>query len=128
MHHALVEAFLSDFNATYKPKMGAIQWCWIITSIILVTSLTFLLAKWFLLLGARIWGYYLIKRSSRLRKVLLAKVKLDEEQETSRTRPSPKSDDGDWEKVDSDLSGTVFNGQKADDNWEGIIGFFHPFW
>lgn len=108
--------------------MRATEWFWISTSIILVASLAFLLGKWFFLLGGRAWGCHLIKKSSALRKALLAKVKLDEEHETSKTRRSPKSDDEDWENVESDVSGTVPNGQKADDNWEGIIGFFHPFW
>lgn len=108
--------------------MRSIQWYWISTIIILVASLALLLGQWFFLLGGKFWGSVLIKKSSKHRKELLAKIKQDEEHETSKTRLSPKSDDGDWEKVESDASGTVSNRQKADDNWEGIIGFFHPFW
>lgn len=108
--------------------MRSINWYWISVSAILVTSLAFLLGKWFFLLGGKTWGCHLIKKSSERRKALLLKVKLDEEHDTNKNRSSPKADDGDWEKVDSDVSGTVPNGQKADDNWEGLIGFFHPFW
>ena len=108
--------------------MRSINWYWISASVVVVVSLAFWLGKWVFLLGGKIWGYYLIKKSSERRKALLLKVKLDEEHDTGKTRPSPKSDDGDWEKVDSDVSGTVQNGQKVDDNWEGLIGFFHPFW
>lgn len=101
---------------------------WISASVILVASLTLLLGKWFFLLGGKIWGSHLIKKSSERRTALLLKVKLDEEHDTSKIRHSPKSDDGDWEKVDSDGRGIILSGQKADDDWEGLIGFFHPFW
>lgn len=38
-------------------------------------------------------------------------------------------DDDGWEKVDEAYAvGTARNGEKADDEWDGIVGFFHPFW
>lgn len=97
--------------------MPAIKWYWIYPSIILVASLAFLLGKWLFLLGGKAFGRHLIKKSSGRRRALLAKVKLDEKHATNKTRPSlsPKSINGD-------------DREKAEDNWEGIIGFFHPFW
>lgn len=93
-----------------------------------MASLAYLLSRWCFLLGGKAFGCHVIKKSSKRRKALLAKVKLEEEQETIGTRPSPKSDDGDWEKLENDGSRTVNHGEKADVDWEGIIGFFHPFW
>ena len=102
---------------------------WIYPSIILAATLAYLLSRWIFLLGGRAVGSYLIRKSSRRRKALIAKLKLDEEREAVKTRLSPRSDDGDWEKVESYIGRTGNDAEKAeDDDWEGIIGFFHPFW
>jgi alpha-1,2-mannosyltransferase len=39
-----------------------------------------------------------------------------------------KDSDEEWENVDALAAGTAGNGQPADREWEGIVGFFHPFW
>ena len=40
-----------------------------------------------------------------------------------------RRDSDEWETVDSYATGTAKNGEKAvDAEWDGIVGFFHPFW
>lgn len=45
-----------------------------------------------------------------------------------------QAEDEDWEKVDTSSVGTAGNNhnngqeKKRDECWNGIIGFFHPFW
>jgi alpha-1,2-mannosyltransferase len=36
--------------------------------------------------------------------------------------------DEEWENIESFAVGTAKNGEKADREWDGIVGFFHPFW
>ena len=71
-------------------------------------------------------GWHL-QRKTRTRKGLILKRVEAEQQAFSfpKVRSSPKSDDEDWEKVESSVSiGNLQN----DEDLEGIIGFFHPFW
>jgi alpha-1,2-mannosyltransferase len=85
-------------------------------------------------------GWVIQKRTRSRREFLISRVRADEEEQlVKRSKSSPRGEDEDWEKVDSSSSssGTAGpskkggnNGNKgpADADWEGIIGFFHPFW
>lgn len=33
-----------------------------------------------------------------------------------------------WKKIEASIQGKLPKGDKADKEWSGIIGFFHPFW
>jgi alpha-1,2-mannosyltransferase len=33
-----------------------------------------------------------------------------------------------WENVDSYALGTAKNGEKGEEEWDGVVGFLHPFW
>ncbi len=101
---------------------------WIYPSVIFVCSLAYLVGGWLFLLGGRAFGCYLIKKASKRRKALLANAKLEENHGIINLRSSARSDDEDWEKVDSEVSRIGIHGEKTDDDWEGIIGFLHPFW
>lgn len=104
------------------------MWYWIYPSIIFAASLAYFVGRWLFLLGGKACGWYLIEKSSRRRTALLTQAKREEDEEKIRIRPSPKSDDGDWEKVESHVNRAGINGELTDDEWEGIVGFFHPFW
>ncbi|KAL8930199.1 MAG: hypothetical protein Q9208_000816 [Pyrenodesmia sp. 3 TL-2023] len=69
----------------------------------------------------------LARRSRARRTLILARVKVEESQYQLSTRQSPRSDDGEWEKIEKSTVGPNRNGEEAKDEWEGIIGFFHPF-
>lgn len=73
-------------------------------------------------------GGRLRQKTSARREAILAAVTREDEEHALRERVSPKSEDGDWEKVEGYAAGSVANGEKADHDWEGVVGFFHPFW
>lgn len=80
-------------------------------------------------------GWYLRKKTEGRRCHILELVESDEkeyrENRSNRTRTSgDNGEDGEWEKVDTYTTGTSKNGDKggSDDDWDGIVGFFHPFW
>ncbi len=87
-------------------------------------------------LGAAL-GWYLRKKTDGRRCHILELVAADEKKYREERRDSTGSGDGDggdsgedagWEKVDAHTTGTSKNGGKADADWDGIVGFFHPFW
>ncbi len=92
---------------------------------VLVLALTSLVGKWLARSAGTAIGWYLRRKTMVRRQAILAQVRLEEEKYQTLAR---KSDDGDWEKVESHAAGTAVNGGQADDEWEGMIGFFHPFW
>ncbi len=73
-------------------------------------------------------GWYLRRRTSARRDLIFARVKVEEDDYKSKKRRSPKYEDEDWERVESYTAGIAKNGEKANDDWEGMVGFFHPFW
>lgn len=75
-------------------------------------------------------GWYLRRktegRRSRLLEVMDAELNAYREKKRQHDRASDNDDD-DWEKLDSFAEGSSKNGDKADKDWDGIVGFFHPF-
>lgn len=98
-------------------------------------------------------GWFIEKRTKSRREFITSRVRVDEEEfQTKRgsgdvsaksSSSTSQTEDEDWEKVDSSAGiGNNGNGgdkEKSgrgkaqgqgtkDEDWEGIIGFFHPFW
>ena len=73
-------------------------------------------------------GIYLRRRSQDRKGAILDHVKREDSIYRGKERGSPKSDDDDWEKVGEQVAGSATPRRKADDEWNGTIGFFHPFW
>ncbi|RAL65518.1 hypothetical protein DID88_001084 [Monilinia fructigena] len=53
---------------------------------------------------------------------VLERVAIDQKEYKGKRRGSD-----DWENVESCATGKANNGEKADKEWDGIVGFFHPF-
>lgn len=68
------------------------------------------------------------RRTRARRDLILARVKVEESQYQLSAQHSPRSEDGEWEKVEKHADGSAPNGKESGNEWEGIIGFFHPFW
>jgi alpha-1,2-mannosyltransferase len=69
-------------------------------------------------------GHYLRRSSRTRRELLLARVATESK---NYEAGHAETEDGDWEEIASVAKdGRV--GNKADKQWEGIVGFFHPFW
>lgn len=66
-------------------------------------------------------GQYLRRSSRTRRELLLARV----ENETKKYEADhTEIEDYDWEEIAS----VATSSNKGDKQWEGIVGFFHPFW
>ncbi|KAI9712618.1 MAG: hypothetical protein M1812_006798 [Candelaria pacifica] len=95
--------------------------------IALILNSTFFLAPFLLSYIGQAIGWHLQRRTKERQTLISARVKAEEQEFILRENPSPKSDDGGWEKVESHAVGTARNGEKAETDWEGVVGFFHPF-
>lgn len=92
-------------------------------------------------------GWLIWRRTRSRREYVIARARSEEEElrasspKASTTSPSRNgAEDEDWEKVDSsgpsgvqtatssENSSNAGDNTHSSDNWDGIIGFFHPFW
>jgi len=69
----------------------------------------------------RIAGWLIKRHTSARRELLLLRAR------ELASKDVTSSVDDDWEKVDT-VIGTAPNGDRPDKDWNGIVGFFHPFW
>ena len=73
-------------------------------------------------------GWYLQRKTSARRKLIQARVNAEEEASHLSRGQTTAIDEADWEKVESYAAGSAANGGQAEKEWEGVVGFFHPFW
>ncbi|KAH6621432.1 glycosyltransferase family 4 protein [Chaetomium sp. MPI-SDFR-AT-0129] len=82
-----------------------------------------------------ILGWYLRKKTDGRRSHIIDLVQSDEKKYAESRRTSTSSggeggsrEDGGWEKLDTQTNGVAEGGETAaDSDWDGIVGFFHPF-
>lgn len=98
---------------------------WTLGTFILAIGISTYIFRWLL---QKTVAWSLRRRTRARRNLILARVKLEESQLQISARQSPKLDDGEWEKVEKYSVGSAPDVKEADDEWEGTIGFFHPFW
>lgn len=75
--------------------------------------------------GLRLWGWFLESGTRDRRHAIYQQVKKDLHA-TEQKRKQHHDGEDDWEKVES-TSASAPNGGKPPNDWEGVIGFFHPF-
>ena len=95
---------------------------------LLAILLTLLFRKWLIYSAGRLFGSYLRRKTVPRQKSILKRVKIEEKAVESFYRKKSKYEDDDWEKVESHCTTSDTIGGQSDDEWEGIVGFFHPFW
>ena len=83
-----------------------------------------LLALVFLRISIRLWGLSLQAKSRDRRDAIFIQTQRDQRVLEEKQDSSQEDEEG-WEKVER--AGTAPNGQIPQDDWQGIIGFFHPF-
>lgn len=66
-------------------------------------------------------------KSKSRRKPILDRVLRDQEAFDNEKRPLPKSEDDDWEQVSSETSSKAAAKAPLRSDYNGFIGFFHPF-
>jgi alpha-1,2-mannosyltransferase len=83
-------------------------------------------------LGIESIGWYFTRKTAGRREQILERVEEEEKawNENRKKQEPEKGVDGDaeWEKVDGFEAGVAGNGEKGEKEYDGIIGFFHPFW
>ncbi|KAI1760602.1 glycosyltransferase family 4 protein [Hypoxylon sp. FL1150] len=76
-------------------------------------------------------GWYLRKLTEGRRSLIIRTTAENEakfrEGKAQRKDSNTSSDDEGWENIEGSILGTAGNGEKGDRDWDGIIGFFHPF-
>lgn len=73
-------------------------------------------------------GWYLCRKTEGRRARILEVMDADLKAYREKKKQDDKdSDDDDWERLDSHAVGSSKNGDKEDKDWDGIVGFFHPF-
>ena len=73
-------------------------------------------------------GLYVQGKTKGRRDLIISRVRAEEEEYQAQRSKGTKAEDEDWEKVECYPAGTAPNGATEGEDWEGIVGFFHPFW
>jgi alpha-1,2-mannosyltransferase len=68
-----------------------------------------------------------LRHSSRTRRELVLERVATETKAFEAEHTAKSKEDEDWEKVVPSPTGNTVNG-RPDAQWNGIVGFFHPFW
>lgn len=97
----------------------AVVACIPMTLILLGPKLLFYVGGWF--------GYYLKKKTAGRKAQILEMVEADEKEFLAKGGDR-QEDCEEWETVEAYTTGTSKNGETAEREWDGIVGFFHPFW
>lgn len=71
-------------------------------------------------------GSYLRKKTAGRKAQILELTEKDQAEWEEDRKDRRNSDD--WESVDAYAVGTAKNGEKGEEEWDGIVGFLHPFW
>ena len=104
----------------------------IVTILVLIASIGLLPAVTGYILRAilRIVGWSIENKTKARMESIWSRVRAEEEKLRKQRAKSASgsTEDEDWEKVESPPEEKTQNREPLTDGWEGIIGFFHPFW
>ena len=101
----------------------------LISALIASISLLPLLGVYILRFLLKTAGDHLQRRTSARRELILQRVKLDEQQLSSAREAPQRTEDEDWERVESYAASTAEKRATSQEkDYAGVIGFFHPFW
>jgi alpha-1,2-mannosyltransferase len=99
------------------------------TTVGVLLACALLSAPFVIPLAFRCLGSVLRRRSNGRRALLRARVELEEDAyRAQKARQSKSEDEEDWERVESYAAGLSRSSASAESDWDGVIGFFHPFW
>lgn len=134
-----------DGGASCKAPSGQDQWSpfGLSATSVALLALPLGLIPFFVLFGIpALWqalgsvgGTYLRNKTDGRRAQLLEVMAEDEKSHLSNGKakgePEEEVEKGKkdiWKKIESSIQGKLPKGDKADKEWSGIVGFFHPFW
>jgi alpha-1,2-mannosyltransferase len=99
----------------------------IILSLLLSVIISAVFLPKILRFGAELLGHQLRRSSRTRRELLLARVASETKKHEAEQKNKKKEDD-DWEEVGNITASSKLSAGKTDSEWDGIVGFFHPFW
>ncbi|KAI0830933.1 glycosyltransferase family 4 protein [Hypoxylon sp. FL0890] len=76
---------------------------------------------------------WILRKGAEGRRSLLIRATAENEAQFRESRAREKdgasasSDDESWENIEGSIIGSSGNGEKGSRDWDGIVGFFHPF-
>jgi alpha-1,2-mannosyltransferase len=73
-------------------------------------------------------GWYLRRKTDGRRARVLEVIEEDEKAFEQNSQGRSASDDDEWEAVEAYAVSSANNGETGEAEWDGIVGFFHPFW
>jgi len=88
----------------------------------------FILPKTIRLIASHVIGAYVIRKTAGRRDAIDSRVEENEKRFIEQSKGKRRDSDEEWENVEADAAGTAKNGEKAEREWNGVVGFFHPFW
>lgn len=86
------------------------------------------LAAFLIRLAFRGFGSLIERKTRGRRESIRDRIRLEEGEYRSRRQKFTRPEDEDWEKIEGHALGSATNGESGEGDWEGIVGFFHPFW
>jgi alpha-1,2-mannosyltransferase len=73
-------------------------------------------------------GQYVHSKTAGRKKYILGQVESDRKA-FFEAQKDVRRDSDEWENVEAYAKGAAKSeGEKGDEDWDGIVGFFHPFW
>jgi len=94
----------------------------IVPALAMAPLLTLIVVPWVVSKVCRVMGWYL-RRKTEGRRAHLVELMEDDD-----AKYGDGEDQDGWESIDAQGLGSAKNGGKAEREWDGIVGFFHPFW
>lgn len=73
-------------------------------------------------------GRSICAKTQQRRELILARAEQEENDFRSKRRKEPRGEDEDWEKIGCRPPGSSTPGDQENKDWQGVVGFFHPFW
>lgn len=95
--------------------------------VVLVLTIVLTSPYWLSLSIGRLVAWHLYRKATPRRRSILAQAWHEEESHQDEERVSPKSEDAEWVEVEGHVAKSAPNGEQAPEDWEGVVGFLHPF-
>lgn len=99
----------------------------IATLLLAAPVLVVLLVPWLWSTVGTILGWYVRRKTEGRRAMIVDSMCEDEAKFQADNKSSSGSSDGEWEKIGASGMGSSGNGEKGGDDFDGVVGFFHPF-
>ena len=98
-----------------------------VVALIAIIPLLPVFGLWLIKLTVRGLGWSLESNGKDRRAAIIARITRDRIA-IAKEQDSALGAEDDWQKVEKTGIGTTENSPPVKDDWNGIVGFFHPFW